>query len=145
MKCDISWSNPTVQRSPCAFYITGENACTYGGTRTPWHTQKTGLSHGLPYATRVYKYCWTRTNCCTVVTGSVHNGCNVCSRLAIFGKNHFLLFVAYSASVERWLVRDLVLALRSLPCVDVVNYINPNLTFRDFLWSCDVHFSIDLL
>ena len=69
----------------------------------------------------------------------------MCSRLAIFGKNHFLLFVAYSASVERWLVRDLVLALRSLPCVDVVNYINPNLTFRDFLWSCDVHFSIDLL
>ena len=69
----------------------------------------------------------------------------MCSRLAIFGKNDFLLFVAYSASVERWLVRDLVSALRSLPCVDVVNYINPNLTFRDFLWSCDVHFSIDLL
>ena len=44
----------------------------------------------------------------------------MCSCLAIFGKNDFLLFVAYSASVERWLVRDLVSALRSLPCVDVI-------------------------
>ena len=42
-------------------------------------------------------------------------------RLAIFGKNSFLLFTAYSASVERWKVRDLVLALRCLPCADVVN------------------------
>ena len=46
----------------------------------------------------------------------------VCSpRLAIFGKNSFLLFTAYSASVERWKVRDLVSALRCLPCADVVN------------------------
>ena len=35
-------------------------------------------------------------------------------RLAIFGKNSFLLFTAYSASVERWLVRDLVSTLTSL-------------------------------
>ena len=45
--------------------------------------------------------------------------CSPC--LAIFGKNGFHLFTAYSASVERWLVRDLVPALRSLPCGDVVN------------------------
>ena len=96
--------------------------CTYGGTRTPWHMRKTGLSHGLPYAIRVYKYCCTRTNCCTMVNGSVHENRNVCSpRLAIFGKNGFILFTAYSASVERWLVRDLVSALTSLPCADVVN------------------------
>ena len=54
-----------------------------------------------------------RVPCTTVV---------VCSpRLAIFGKNSFLLFTAYSASVERWKVRDLVLAFRCLPCADVVN------------------------
>ena len=55
-------------------------------------------------------------------TGSVHDSRIVCSpRLAIFGKNSFLLFMAYSASVERWLVRVLVSALRYLPCTDVVN------------------------
>ena len=46
----------------------------------------------------------------------------ICSpRLAIFGKNVFLLFTAYFASVESWLVRDLVSVLGSLPCADAVN------------------------
>ena len=54
-----------------------------------------------------------RVPCTTVVVYSPH--------LAIIGKNSFLLFTAYSASVERWNVRDLVLALRCLPCADVVN------------------------
>ena len=54
-----------------------------------------------------------RVLCTTVV---------VCSpRLAIFGKNSFFLLTAYSASVERWKVRDLVLEFRCLPGADVVN------------------------
>ena len=84
--------------------------------------RKSGLSHGLPYATRVYKYCLIPYNLLHNSEWVPYTTVVVCSpRLAIFGKNGFLLFTAYSASVERWKVRDLVLALRCLPCADVVN------------------------
>ena len=70
----------------------GENANTYGGTRTPWHTRKTGLSHGLRMQRiplNLYKF--------------LHNSDGFHARLRPLGKNGhgFLLFTAYTAPVER--------------------------------------------